>query len=128
VKLAAAIVAALILVGCGDPPPDSGYVREKRFTPAHWEDGYRTVYVPTFECHTVTDSGYDGRISYRQVCGTEMQPRYVYEPEYEWVGDRWFLRLENCDDGHDKCKRGWRAVDHAAYDRYDVGDHYPDAR
>lgn len=127
----AALLAMILvaLAACGtDPPPDSGYVRERRFVPAHWEDGYRTEYRTEVRCGPTI--GYDGKTTH--TCRTESVPHQVYEAQHEWHPDRWSLLLEDCappdEDGKRKCRRGWRSVTEAEYDRYAVGNHYPDPR
>lgn len=117
------LIPLLILVACGgEPPPSSGYVRDKRFIPAHWEDGYRTESYMDCSMHL----NYEGDLEY----GCRPATRSVYEPQYQWVGDRWKILLENCEstEKEDKCRTGWKVVDETTYHDYGVGQHYPDPR
>lgn len=110
-KLAVVIVAALfVLSGCGQPAPDSGYVRDKKFTAAH-----DTSYT-TYDCVYRNKNG---------VCQVTIPHEHVtHHP------DKWEIKLEDCtkdDDGKTKCRKGWKTVDQQTYESYKVGSHYPDA-
>lgn len=126
-KILVILALAGIIAGCGDPPPKEGYVRDKRFTPAHWEDGYRTEYYE--------DCGYESQYNfstekYEMVWDCHQESRQVYESHHHWAHDDWDLYLEDCkttDEGKRKCRRGWVDVTEATYERYAIGQHYPDA-
>lgn len=133
-----AIAVAIILVciviafsACSDPPPEQGYVTDKRFIPAHWEGGYETYYTTEIKCDSRYVSGYGTAPGqYVQECRPEPASHQRYEDHHEFVEDRWQLHLEDCKVEKDerKCKRGWRTVSETLYDRYSIGNHYPDPR
>lgn len=106
-KRLALLLVAFLLVACGSEAPAQGYVRDKHFEPEHQE--YRGQ-----RCVSYNAKG---------ACTVSI-------PDYVTVDDTWTLYLENChvDQGKQKCDRGWREVDHATYDRFQVGQHYPDPR
>lgn len=123
------LVVALALFGCGDPAPKEGFVREKKYEPAHWEDGYRTEYRYEYRCHPGYRIGPDGRSVYTTDCGIESVPYSVYEEHHRWINDQWRLRIEDCkenDKGEMKCRDGWVSVDHDTYVDFRIGRHYPD--
>jgi hypothetical protein len=130
-RLAACLLALGLLAACASPPKE-GYVRDKDFTAAHWESGYRTEYTTEPDCgyESVYDST-TGRYEQRYGCTTKQVSHEVYEAHHTWVDDSWRMRLEDCKvnaKDERKCKTGWREVTEAVYDRYDLGQHYPDAR
>lgn len=124
------LTAVAVIAGCGDPPPKQGTVIDKQYEPAHWEDGYETVYVPEYQCDTVTrynpmTEGYETH----EECGTEMVAHQVYEEHHTYVDDRWKLRLRDCTtdkDGDRKCREGWVTVDETTYHDYNIRSHYPE--
>lgn len=120
--LATFLLAVLALVGCagcGDPPPEQGYVRDKRFEPAHWEDGYRS--------ESYTDCGMHMNFEGEMEFGCKPATRQVYEARHHWVDDRYKLQLEDCND-EGKCRSGWRTVTQGEFDHFELGSHYPEAR
>jgi hypothetical protein len=123
-KLLVLAVLTAAMMGCGEPPPEEGYVRDRRFVPAHWESGYDTVYTPEYECNSQYDHASN---SYKQVCGTEMVSRQVYESHHHYVNDAWALRLESCEqkEGKEKCRQGWKQVDETTYHSFPLGSYYP---
>lgn len=126
------IVVLIFCTGCAEPPPESGYVRDKSFTPAHWEGGYDTEYRTEYRCEPSSTYDYgSGKYVYGTSCGFKSVPHSVWDDHDSWIEDRWRLYLEDCtrnDEGKEKCRKGWRTVDSQSYDRYGLGDHFPDAR
>lgn len=127
------LVVVILCTGCADPPPETGYVRDKSYEPAHWEGGYDTYYRSEYSCSPESVYDYNtGRTEYRPSCGYKPVSYTVWDDHDEWVEDSWRLYLEDCkvnDKGENKCKKGWRSVsDESTYDKYGVGDHYPDAQ
>lgn len=125
---AVAVAVVLLLAGCGDPPPTEGYVRAKKFEPAHWEGGYEPYTTVEMRCHSEYDYGSK---TTRTVCGSEPVTHYRWEDHHNWVGDRWKLKLEDCkpnDDGKRKCRTGWLTVDQEDYHSHGIGSHYPDPK
>lgn len=123
-------VALIFTVGCGgEDPPTEGDVINKEFTPAHWEGGFETYYLPEYSCDTESVYNYQtGQYETRQVCGTDMVAHQRWEDHHNYVDDRWRLQLEDCtiEDGKEKCRKGWVNVDETTYHDYKVGAHYPD--
>jgi len=101
-RWAVALLAALALAGCADPP-ESGYIYAKEASP-----GYYT-----------TDSvcvAYDPKTG---GCTNSV-------PMQQWHPPTWALCLEADNPGKDgKKARGCRDVAQETYDRYTVGDHFP---
>lgn len=121
------VVAVVVLVfsGCaGENPPESGYVRNKDFIPAHWEGGYR--YESYMDCGPHLN--YDGDIEFSCKPAT----RSVYESHHTWVDDTWKLFLEDCEPpdekGKEHCNKGWLEVTETMYNEHSLNSHYPDAR
>lgn len=128
---ASVVLGCILLSGCGDPPPDQGYVIDKSFVPAHWEDGFETYYVPEMQCRSVSEYDYASKTyETRQVCDTQPVAHQRYEPHYQYVQDAWRLRLEDCKIEHEKkkCHRGWKRVDETTFHAYEIGQHYPDPK
>lgn len=130
-RRALVLVAALtFMVGCGgEDPPTEGDVINKKFTPEHWEGGWEYRTVMEYDCRTESQYNYQTD-SYETVeeCGYEPETESYWDPHHERVGDRWELQLEDCtvEDGKEKCRKGWVAVDETTYHDYKVGAHYPD--
>ena len=92
--------ATLMLASCAAGGPASGWVVDKNYEPAHYENRYR--------CHY--SYGFDGK--YRNRCG--------YESTY--VGDVWKLKMKEGEPANGKKpKVGWRYVSESTYDRCTVG-------
>lgn len=122
-RLAGVLAVCAALLACGvDAPPEQGYVRKAEFTPAHWEDGYRSESRYGYHCGL----GYDGKYN----CGLKQYTEQVYEEHHEFINDAWRIFLEDChvDQGKNKCRTGWRSVDETTFHKYPVGSHYPDPR
>mgnify|MGYP003545184028 CR=1 FL=1 len=103
------LLLPLVLLGCGEPAPDTGVVRDKQYFPE-----YDTHYT-TSQCYAYDKNG---------SCTVSMPVDNVVHHD-----EAWKLYLENCDevkDGKRICRRGWRAVDPETYNKYRVGTHYPD--
>lgn len=96
-----ALVALLVLAGCSDPP-ESGYVEHKQHGDAY-------TYI-TMQC-----AAYDPKTF---VCT-------VYVPIVNNMPATWELCLR---DDKDPKKTGCREVGEVAWNKYQVGDHYPDPR
>lgn len=126
VVVGAAVIAALLLTGCGstEPAPTEGYVRAKDFTPAHWEGGWDTVTEEECGFGTYTDMWGDTQTGWH----CEDETRWVWDDHDTWVEDRWRLKLENCDDDPKDCRSGWVTVDQITYHRYGIDKHYPTPR
>lgn len=128
------VIIVVFFAACSsEPPVETGYVRDKSFEPAHWEDGYETYYRSEMRCRPVSSySSYTKSYTYSTRCSTAMVPYQVYEEHHSFEPDRWKLFLENCDKKDDKgkteCRDGWKTVDQTTYHKYEVGNHYPDAR
>lgn len=123
------VLLMLFVVGCGEDPPEQGFVIDKDYDPAHWEDGYDTVYHSEYRCstHSIYDYARDQYVQ-REECGIEQVPHSVYNPHHRWVKDRWRLQLQHCevnDKGEEKCRQGWRKVSAGTYELYDRGDYFP---
>lgn len=117
------LILLVLLAACAEPAPESGYVRKKDFTPAHWEDGYTYTTENRYSCEN--EHTWEGK--YEVVCRDRPETISHYVEHYAWVDDRFRLYLENCDNPK-KCKKGWRTVAESEYNRYDVGRHYPEGR
>lgn len=117
-------LVVLFLAACNSEPPiTSGKVMEKRFTPAHWEDGYRT------ESRYGPHCGYDIYGDYD--CSIKHYTEQVYEAHHYYVNDRFQLQLESCgnnDKGELKCRTGWITIPESEYSDYAVGVNYPSPR
>ena len=103
----------MVATGCGPEAPTSGYIRDKRYTPAY------TEHWTSLDC-TWRDSKTGQCIAYMT------NDHYDYHPE------RFEFDLENCDatddKGKPKCSRGWRGVPEFDYTTHPIGTHYPDPR
>ncbi len=124
--LAIVLVFVLVLSSCSgsEPPPESGYVRNKDFVPEHWEDGYRSESRYGPHCGL----SYDGKFD----CSSKFYTEQVYEEHHRWVENTWKLYLEDCDPpdekGKEHCNRGWIEVTETMYNSHSLNSHYPDAR
>jgi hypothetical protein len=124
------MVAALALSACNsEPPVTQGYIRDKIFEPAHWEGGYEYYTDIEFGCDTESEYNYaTGQYETVESCGWEPVEKSRYEPHHTWVDDRYKFQLEACeknDKGENKCRKGNKTVTESEYDRYQVGQHYP---
>lgn len=107
----AALVCGAMLLGCAEPPPESGTVIDKR-----WKAEYES-WVPG---NTICVSYSNG------ACTMRMQTSGHYVTKC--AGGCFWLHLENCDEGADKCKDGERRVTNEIWHQYEVGQHYPEPR
>ncbi len=119
------LLAAFALGSCShEPPVESGYIRERKFEPAHWEGGWRTEYRIQTRCRSTSING-----KYTSQCGPESVAHQVWEDQHEWINDRWKFKLEECvkekEDEKQTCRSGWRSVTELEYERYRLGQHYP---
>ena len=117
-RISALAVAVALLVACGKAP-DQGYVRQKNFEPAHNESRTRQVY----DGETCTQSPPIGKMPGSRNC----TPVYHTEWYEEFVPAKWELKLEDCKKPDD-CESGWKPVDETTYNRYEVGQHYPNPK
>lgn len=100
--------AVVVLIACGHPP-QSGYVTQRDYKPAHSISHDDAMFVPICVGNPV--------ICHQQLVG--------FNHWTERVPDRWWLRVKDDAGKHDE---GWVPVDGAAYARYLPGQHWPDAR
>lgn len=116
------ILMIIFIPGCGDPPPEEGYVREKKFEEAHWEGGYESFTNYGYTC----GMDFEGEYS----CGIRQYTDQRWEDHHTYVDDRWSLRLEFCEqkDGKEKCRDGWKRVDETTYHKYEINNYYPQPR
>lgn len=125
------LLVLLVLVACGEPVTE-GYVRERKFEPAHWEGGYETHTRIVHDCDTTTR--YDpetGESTTETDCGPETETYQEWEAHHHMVDDAWSFRLEACafnEKKERKCRTGWVAVDETTYHQYKTGQHYPDPK
>lgn len=122
-------LAVAILAACGGaPPPESGYVIERRFTPAHWKGGWESYTVMVYECRSKDGYVHPVAVTIRE-CDYEPETHTRWEDHHQWIDDDWQLKLEDCDlpegDKKPKCKSGWRSVSEREYENFPVGVHYP---
>lgn len=120
----------VVLSSCGSPSPDSGYVIERRFTPAHWQGGWDTRTTMKYVCGNKSEYDYvTGDYESRYTCDYEPDSYMVWEERHTYVDDSWQLKLEDCDepegDKEPKCNTGWLTVPESEYDDFPVGVHYP---
>lgn len=112
---------SLWLSSCSSEPPiTTGKVVDKSFEPAHWEGGYE--YFTTYGYHC--GLGYDGKYG----CGLKSYEDSRWEDQHTWHNDSYRIQLQSCeenDKGELKCRTGWRTITELEYDRYDIGNHYP---
>lgn len=91
----------LALAGCSEPP-ESGYVEHKQHAVAY---SYVTTYCGAYDAKTGACT--------------------VYIPVVNNMPATWELCLR---DDKDPQKTGCREVGEIAWNKYQVGDHYPEAR
>lgn len=122
VVIVAILAVVFFAVSCSKPPAQ-GIITERRYQAAHMEGAFRTRYGGQ-ECRTV--SRYDGK---RYVTSQECTPKYdtYYEPNDHWVPEAWQFNLKDCKTPDD-CNEGWVTVSSDTYEKYQVGQHYPDPR
>jgi hypothetical protein len=99
------VAFVLVLVGCG-PSVTSGTIVKKTFIAAHYDE-YTTYY-----CMMRSQTG-----------GCMVQ---VPENHRDFVPDNWRVVLRaNCEKpDHRKCPQDWHSVDHATYDRLEIGSQW----
>lgn len=97
-----AALLALLAAGCGSDI-DTGYVTQKVYEPQWTETQYTNICL--------------ARNPKTQACTNNIRtPHYITHPP------EWRLNLKEAD------KKGYAYVAQETFDRYRVGDHYPDPR
>ena len=125
------LLALLVFMACGEPVTE-GYIRQRKFEPAHWEGGYETHTRVVHQCRTVSryDSLEDEYVT-EQECGPETETYQEWESHHHMVDDAWSFKLEECkfnEKKERKCRTGWVSVDETTFHGFENGEHYLDLR
>lgn len=116
-----ALVALLLLAGCGDPPPESGTVVQKVYDdPDDW-----TVRVDDYAYGCQYEYGYNpssGKFELANICKDRVVGSHR---ERRHDGPHWEFRVR---DDKDPKHHAWVEVGPDIYAAIDVGGHWPDPR
>lgn len=121
------VLAAGFLAACSDPPPQSGYVVEKQYDdPDTWiynQPIYNEQCRPVTQTTSSTVNGQTTTRTYTTMQCRSVFSHYVPIPMHD--GPHWHLKIR---DDKDPKHVGRISVSQTDFDRYAVGDHWPNPR
>lgn len=108
------------------PSLSEGEVRNRDFTPAHWED-YMRAETGTRLATRLTCSGGYGDTPRTCHSETYTETYTYYVPDTRWVSDDWDLLIYGCTvnrQDEESCRDEWVDVTHGVYDDCQVRDYW----